>query len=224
MERYEKAVEYYKESIRVAPHRYQVEALLELGRTYIRMGNHEEALAAFEKGIQYASTPREFSVEDEIKPWLLPALYFAIAQADLNLGRGQTAAEATRKYIELQTWSDPNAAYAALMSYFGNRKAGRDEEARKVLEEASARTDAKAWPAPVFQYLRGDLKEEGLLALATDNDKMTEARAYIGMSLALAGRLDGARPHLEWVVKHGNREFIEYTLAQSELRRITKAP
>jgi len=224
MERYDKAVEYYKESIRVAANRYQVEALLGLGLTYIRMAKHEEALAAFEKGIQYASTPRQFAVEDEIKPWLLPALHFATIQADLNMGRGEAAAEAARKYIEIQTWSGPNAAYAALMAYFGNRKAGRDEEARKVLEEASARTDAKAWPAPVFQYLRGDLKEEGLLASATDNDKMTEARAYAGMSLALAGRLDAARPHLEWVVKNGNREFVEYTLAQSELRRITKGP
>ena len=224
MERYDKAVEYYKESIRVTPNRYQVEALLRLGRTYLKTGKHEEALAAFEKGVQYASTPRQFSVEDEIEPWLLPALYFDTAQAGLHLGRGETAAEAARKYIEIGTWSDPNAAYAALMSYFGNRKAGREEEARKVLEEASARTDAKAWPAPVFQYLRGDLKEEGLLASATDNDKMTEARAYAGMSLALAGRLDAARPHLEWVVKNGNRDFIEYALAQSELRRITKGP
>ena len=224
MERYDKAVEYYKESIRVTPNRYQVEALLGLGRTYLKMGKHEEALAAFERGIEYASTPRQFSVEDEIEPWLLPALYFDAAQAGLHLGRGQTAVEAARKYIEIRTWSDPNAAYAALMSYFGNRKAGRDEEARKVLEEASARTDAKAWPAPVFQYLRGDLKEEGLLAAATDNDKMTEARAYAGMSLALAGRLDAARPHLEWVVKNGNRDFIEYALARSELSRITKGP
>lgn len=224
MGQYDKAVEYYKESIRVASNRYQVEALWGLGLTYIKMGKDEEALGVFQKGIQFASTPRQFSSEDEIKPWLLPALYFAIAQADLNLGRGQTAAEATRKYIEMRTWSDPNAAYAALMSYFGNKKAGRDEEARRVLDEASVRTDAKSWPAPVFQYLQGTLKEEGLLASATDNDKMTEARAYVGMSLALAGRLDAARPHLEWVVKNGNPEFIEYTLARSELQRMTKGP
>lgn len=224
MGRYDKAVEYYKESIRVSANRYQVEALLGLGLTYMRMERDEEALAVFQKGIQYASTPRQFAVEDEIKPWLLTALYFAAAQADLNLGRGQIAAEATQKYIEIRGWSDANAAYAALMSYFGNRKAGHDEVAQKVLKEASLRTDAKIWPAPVFQYLRGDLKEEGLLASATDNDKMTEARAYVGMSLVLGGRLDAARPHLEWVIKNGNRDFIEYALARSELRRITKGP
>jgi len=220
MEQYEKAVEYYKESIRVSANRYQIEALLKLGLTYNTMGRYEEAAAAFERGVQYASTPRQFSVEDEIEPWLLPAHYFGLAQANLNLGRGQAAADASRKYIEIGRWADANAPYAALLSYFGNRRAGRTDEALKVLEEASQRMEAKAWPYPVFQYLRGVLKGDDLLASATDRDKMTEARAYVGMSLNLAGRPDEARPHLEWVVKNGNRNFIEYTLAQSELRRL----
>jgi tetratricopeptide (TPR) repeat protein len=220
MERYDEAVKYYKESIRVSANRYQIEALLKLGLTYIRMGRHEEAVAAFEKGVEYASTPKQFSVEDEIEPWLLPAHYFGLAQANLNLGRGQSAADASRKYIEIRSWADTNAPYAALMWHFGSRQAGRADEARKVIEEISGRMETKAWPHPVFQYLRGDLKGDDLLASANDNDKMTEARAYLGMSLALAGRPDEARPHLEWVVKHGNRNFIEYNLAQSELRRL----
>ena len=223
MERYDKAVEYYKESIRVSPNRYQIEALLKLGLTYNSMGRHEEAVAAFEKGVEYASTPRQFSVEDEIEPWLLPAHYFGLAQANLNLGRGQAAADASRKYIENRSWADTNAPYAALMWYYGSRQAGRADEARKVIEEISGRMETKAWPQPIFQYLRGDLQAEVLLASANDNDKMTEARAYLGMSLTLANRPEEARPHLEWVVKNGNRNFIEYTLAQSALRRLASS-
>jgi tetratricopeptide (TPR) repeat protein len=224
MERYDKAVEYYKESIRVSANRYQIEALLGLGLTYIRMGRHEEAVAAFEKGVQYASTPKQFSVEDEIEPWLLPAHYFGLAQANLNIGRGQAAAAASRKFIEIRSWADTNAPYAALMWYFGSRQDGRTDEALKVLEEAFKHMEAKAWPYPVFQYLRGDLKGDDLLASATDRDKMTEARAYVGMSLNLAGRPDEARPHLEWVVKNGNRNFVEYMLAQAELVRLARGP
>ena len=220
MERYEKAVEYYKESIRVSPNRYQVEALLGLALTYISMGKHEDARAAFEKGIIYASTPKQFSSEVDVEPWLLPNLYIGMAQANLNLGRGQAATDAARKYIEITGWTNANASYAALLSYFGNRRAGRNEEALKVLAEASGHMTGKPWPYPVFQYLRGELREPELLALATDGDKMTEARAYVGMYLALAGRFNEARPQLEWVVKNGNRRFIEYTLAQSALQRI----
>ena len=220
MERYEKAVDYYKESIRVSSNRYQIEALLGLALTYISMGKQEDAFATFEKGIIYASTPKQFAVEDDIEPWLLPTLYIGLAQANLNLGRGQAATDAARKYIEITGWTSPNAPYAALLSYFGNRRAGRNEEAQKVLAEASGHMTGKPWPYPVFQYLQGELKETDLLALATDGDKMTEARAYVGMYLALAGRFNEARPQLEWVVKNGNRRFIEYTLSQAALRRI----
>src|SRR6185436_6710058 len=93
MERYDKAVEYYKESIRVSSSRYQFEALLGLGLTYNSMGRHEDALAAFEKGIIYASAPKQFVVEVDVEPWVLPPLYFSLAQANLNLGRGQAAAD-----------------------------------------------------------------------------------------------------------------------------------
>ena len=148
MERYDKAVEYYKESIRVSANRYQIEALLGLGLTYIRMGRHEEAVAAFEKGVQYASTPKQFSSEDEIEPWLLPAHYFGLAQANLNLGRGQAAVDASRKYIEIRSWADTNAPYSALMWYFGSRQAGRADEARKVIEEISGRMRRKHGPTP----------------------------------------------------------------------------
>jgi tetratricopeptide (TPR) repeat protein len=220
MEKYEKAVEYYKESIRVSANRYQVEALLGLGLSYNTMGRHDEAVAQFDKGIAYASTPKQFASEEDVKPWLLSAHYFAMAQANLSLGRGEAAAAAAQKYIELRSWNGANAPYAALLLYFGKRKAGKTDEALKFIHEASAHMDAKAWPFPVFQYLRGELKGADLIALATDRDKMTEARAYMGMYLALAGRPDDARPHLGWVVQNGNRSFIEYTLAQSELRQL----
>src|SRR5262249_47559839 len=122
MRQYEKAVEQYKESIRVSSHRQQVDALLELGVTYNTMGKYDEAIGAFEEGIQYTTTPKQFQVEPDIDPALLPALYFSTAVANLNLGRGDVAVEAARKYIELQTWSDANAPYAALLAYFADRK------------------------------------------------------------------------------------------------------
>ena len=64
------------------------------------------------------------------------------------------------------------------------------------------------------------MDEEALLAAATDNDKRTEARAYLGLALALAGRPEQARPHLHWVRDHGNRTFIEYDISRAELARL----
>jgi hypothetical protein len=63
---------------------------------------------------------------------------------------------------------------------------------------------------------------DNLLKLATDNDKMTEARAYIGMNLLLSGKTDTAQPYLRWVVENGNKNFHEYLFAKSALERAGK--
>jgi lipoprotein NlpI len=62
-----------------------------------------------------------------------------------------------------------------------------------------------------------------LIALATDGDKKTEAQAYIGMDLSLAGKSDEALIYLRWVKDNGNKNFVEYTLALSEINRIEAA-
>jgi lipoprotein NlpI len=58
------------------------------------------------------------------------------------------------------------------------------------------------------------------LEQATDNDKLTEAHAYIGLDLSLEGRDEAALTHLKWVRENGNRNFVEYPLALGEIARI----
>jgi lipoprotein NlpI len=62
------------------------------------------------------------------------------------------------------------------------------------------------------------------MALATDNDKQTEAHAYLGLDLVHAGKREAAREHLEWVVANGNKDFLEVQLAAAELKRLNAAP
>ena len=70
-------------------------------------------------------------------------------------------------------------------------------------------------------YLRGDLTADALLAQAgSNNDRLTEAHGYLGMDLLLKDQKDGALQQLRWVQDHGNKRFIEYTLATIELKRI----
>jgi lipoprotein NlpI len=92
--------------------------------------------------------------------------------------------------------------------------------AESLLAEWIKRFDSSAWTTQVMRYLGQDIKEKQLLALATDNDKMTEARAYIGMKLLLSGKRSAAREHLIWVKQNGVKTFYEYALADYELRRL----
>ncbi|HEX8396510.1 MAG TPA: hypothetical protein VF644_03745 [Pyrinomonadaceae bacterium] len=87
---------------------------------------------------------------------------------------------------------------------------------------AAKNTDEKRWAAPAIQYLLGKMTADNLLKLATDNDKMTEARAYIGINLLLSGKTEAALPHLRWVVENGNKNFHEYRFAKSALERAGK--
>ena len=75
----------------------------------------------------------------------------------------------------------------------------------------------------MIRYLRGEIDQNALLASATDTDKMTVARCYLGLDLALKGRDDTAREHYRWVVEHGTPTFTEYTIAAAELERLKKA-
>ena len=84
-----------------------------------------------------------------------------------------------------------------------------------------AKGATSAWPYPVVRFLRGEITAEDLLAAATDDVQRTEARAYLGLDHALAGRTAAARDQFRWVVEHGSRRCSEYDLARAELDRIT---
>jgi len=53
-----------------------------------------------------------------------------------------------------------------------------------------------------------------------DNDRMTEARTYVGLALAAAGDRQEALKHFQWVKENGNKSFVEFPAALMELRRL----
>ncbi len=122
--------------------------------------------------------------------------------------------------LEHHSWRGEYSLYLALLGHFGHRQMHRDAEARKLLDRAAEKGDTAAWPFPVIRYLRGDLAEKALLDAATDDDKRTEARTYLGLDLSLKGKPEEALPHLRWVQEHGNPAFVEYPIAVAELERI----
>jgi lipoprotein NlpI len=107
-----------------------------------------------------------------------------------------------------------------LWGYFGLRRAGNADSAKRLLDDAAARCDTTAWPYPVIRYLRGELDQTDMLAAASDNDKMTVARFYLGLDLALKGRYEEAREHYRWVKEHGNPSLFRFTHALAELDKL----
>ena len=121
--------------------------------------------------------------------------------------------------LDLQGYKGGLAVYAVILGHLAAGQAGDDAAAKRFLGDSAGKLDA-AWPEPAVRFLRGDLDEPGLLKLATDDDKRTEARCFLGLHHALKGRPAEALAHYRWVKDHGTPTFIEYGIAVAELDRL----
>lgn len=135
-------------------------------------------------------------------------------------GHGREAAADARRFLDVHGWKQTTSPYLAILANLGYREAGMNEEAQAILEEATNRIKSESWPSGILRYLKEETSSEELLQLAVDNDKRTEAHAYIGMDLLLRGKREEARTQFEWVREYGNKSFFEYRLALEELKRL----
>jgi len=199
----ERALKDYDAALALDPQ--YAEAYFNRANAYSDTGKYERALKDYDEALR-------------LSPSHSGAL-FNRGLVYMILGRSEVAADA-RAYVKITGWKDERAQYMAIFGTFGDRRAQRESEARAFLDEAAANCDTSVWPYPVIRYLRRDLSADDLLAAATDLDKKTEARTYLGLDLALAGQREGAVPHLQWVKENGRKNFSEYTFAVTELNRL----
>ena len=123
-------------------------------------------------------------------------------------GHGREAAADARNFLDVHGWQRATSPYLAIMANLGYREAGMSEQAQAILEEAKEKSKSDSWPYSIIRYLKEEISSDELLQLATDNDKKTEAHAYIGMDLLMKGKDADARTHFQWVKNYGNKRFF----------------
>ena len=101
------------------------------------------------------------------------------------------------------------------------RRAGNPAAAKSLVAEAGSSLRPADWPTPVALYLHGDLAESALLALATQPDRATLARYYIGMQHWLNGDRAKARELFDVIVATGDRAFLQTKLASDHLQEMS---
>ena len=202
--RHEEAIRAVNEAVKLNPN--FANAYINLGNWYNELGRYEEAVEAFTNVTRIAP---KFAYA-----------YFSRSLLNLYLGRGDLAGDDARVFLSLGEWSRERAPYMAIVGTLGYLKAGRVDDASRLLDLAHKRLNASAWPYPIVAYLRKEISKEALLASATDNDRMTEARTYMGLALAAAGERQEALRQLQWVKENGNKSFVEFPAALMELRRL----
>ena len=203
--RFSEAIEPFNEALRLSPD-YQ-NARYHLSHAYSRTGRYEEAVESWGKFLELRPRGPEAL---EQRAWNL--MYLG--------GRGEEAAASARECLEVVGWRAKVAPFMALLAHFGYRQAGREAEARGMLEEAAKHFPAEVWPCQIINYLRGEVTAKELLEQADDPGKKTEARTYIGMDWLLKGKGSEARAHFGWVKEYGNKQYLEFPLALAELKRL----
>ena len=200
---YDKAIADYNEAIRLDPG-YE-RAYNGRGKAWSAKKDYDKAIADYGEAIR-------------LDPGYVRA--YCNRCVAFHLTGSAKVGDDARKVLELEGWRAEHSQYAVLWGYFGLRRAGNADSAKRLLDDAAARCDTTAWPYPVIRYLRGELDQTAMLAAASDNDKMTVARFYLGLDLALKGRYEEAREHYRWVKEHGNPSLFQFTHALAELDKL----
>ena len=199
---YDKAIRDYDEAIRLDP---------KFTLAYYNRGNAWSAKQEYDKAIaDYREALRIDPKSDH--------LHFTIGVAHFHTHDSQ-ASDQFQACIDNQGWTGSYAVYAVILGSQSAQLMGNAVGAKKFLDDSAGKLKTE-WPYPVVQLLRGELDEPGVLALATDNDKLTGAHCYLGIQQLIASHPEDARTHFHWVRDHGNKGFTEYGIAIAELKRL----
>jgi tetratricopeptide (TPR) repeat protein len=201
---YDKAIRDYDEAIRLDP-KYAL-AFNNRGWAWANKKEYDKAIRDYDEAIRL--DPKY-------------ALSYSNRSVALMLTR-KPAVEGFRRVLEVQGWKGDRAVYAVILGHFAARLEKDEQAAAKFLKDSAGKLD-EAWPYPSVQYLRGEIDEETLLKLATDDDKRTQARCYLGLDHLVKGNRDKALAHFRWVKEKGTVDYDEYTIAVAELERLENA-
>ncbi|HLM03273.1 MAG TPA: tetratricopeptide repeat protein [Pyrinomonadaceae bacterium] len=172
------------------------------------LGRNEEASRYYNRAIRLA--PREARI------------FLSSSSVGLRMRSGMLAALQAQSYLRLQGWDEESSPYAALIAYFGWRIEKRAADMNRILKASLEKFDKTSWSYMIFRYLNREISAEELLKSADNQNKQTEARAYIGLDLSLDGKTEEALPYFKWVKENGNSSFLEYGYSVAELERIEK--
>jgi tetratricopeptide (TPR) repeat protein len=154
----------------------------------------------------------------------LQSSYYARAWVNLFLNHGGAAYDDAIKLLAFKESNYLIFPNHILVGYFGLRQAGRYADADAFLASGKPKLLASEWTTRIIAYLKHEISEEQLLAAASGNKAMTEARTYVGMDQSLSGKPFAALPNLHWVVANGDKRTYEYTLAYTVLKRLETPP
>ncbi|MDB6053066.1 MAG: lipoprotein NlpI, partial [Verrucomicrobiales bacterium] len=219
-------------------------AMVENGFSLQMLGRNEEALAMVEKAVEH--NPRVVwyrgvsgtmhgemgQMDKALKAFTAAILldggavyYYQRGRILLLQGKGAEAAIDAREYLQKHGWNSGQSAYAVLQAYEGYLKAGQEDNASGILREAKAKLGSAGWFNLLIRHLRGEIREEVVMARALDQGSLFMAHYFLGLEQLHAGRKAEATLHLNWIKDNPQKEFaLERQYALAELTTAANIP
>ena len=112
-----------------------------------------------------------------------------------------------------------NDLYAILLRYLARARAG-ETSALAELQTRAGRLNAKNWPYAMIEFYLGRRTPEQALAAAGNPDQYCQAQFYIGQWHLVKGNAALAAAPLQAAIATCPKDFIEFTGAVAELKRM----
>ena len=114
----------------------------------------------------------------------------------------------------------PDDAYAVVWLYLARARSGSKNAATELETNAAKLSKQSNWPYPVVELFLGRRPPEATLSAPSKADDRCEAHFYVGEWHLLQGNPATAAAILKIAADSCPKNFIEYTGAQAELKRL----
>ena len=152
------------------------------------------------------------------------ALYEAVARFQWIYGHFPQAAENYAQAAKLAAKDNPHRPFILLWYAMSADRAGTLDQVMFAADVT--KLDIDDWPAPLLDFYRGKATADDVNRKAANRDaqiatgQKCEADFYIGEWQLARKNEDAAKPLLQQAVSECPHNFVEYSLAQVELKRL----
>lgn len=200
LRKYDLAIADFNAAIKLAPNNYL--AYNNRGVTHFRRNQLAQAISDLDKAIEL--DPNQ------------PIAYLNRAGASLADGTGIESARKIEQWLRKTNWKGEYAGHASILAALGYRQGGNAAPGDALLQEALKRTDSLKWPYPALKFFTNKLNGKELLEEAESSDyDSTQAHCFLALKFLTGKDKKLAQTHLDWVVKTGTQNSVEYWIAKS---------
>ena len=200
LENYPRAIADFNQALKLNPN--NALALNNRGVSYFRQGKLQPALNDFERAVK-------LNADD-------PYARLNYAGAALAAFQGAKAAQKLQDYLDRTRWTGKFTGHEAVLAILALKQSNNEAGASKLLKTSMEKVSRLDWPYDVFKYLNGKVSPDELLESVKNSDyDTTQAHCFLALDLLRQNKPRLAKSHIDWVVKYGTKNSVEYWIAKN---------